>query len=81
MVVPNPKGISRSSLHHELLGCLQILIIKAKLERGAKVLEKLLSSQLGVFCAPLREAIKVLARWRGFRECLAAFFETRDEKS
>lgn len=58
---PNPQTITRTSLHHELVGRLQTLIINADLEPGSKVPEKLLCDQFGVSRTPLREALKVLA--------------------
>lgn len=61
MQTPNPQAITRTSLHHELVGRLQTLIINADLEPGSKVPEKLLCDQFGVSRTPLREALKVLA--------------------
>lgn len=55
------QAITRTSLHHELVGRLQTLIINAGLEPGSKVPEKLLCDQFGVSRTPLREALKVLA--------------------
>lgn len=55
------QTILRTSLHHELVGRLQTLIINAELEPGAKVPEKSLCDQFGVSRTPLREALKVLA--------------------
>ncbi|MDW3222058.1 MAG: GntR family transcriptional regulator [Paracoccaceae bacterium] len=55
------RAILRTSLHHELVGRLQTLIINAELEPGAKVPEKTLCDQFGVSRTPLREALKVLA--------------------
>jgi len=57
----NSQAITRTSLHHELVGRLQTLIINAELEPGSKVPEKLLCDQFGVSRTPLREALKVLA--------------------
>ena len=59
--ITNPQAITRTSLHHELVGRLQTLIINADLEPGSKVPEKLLCDQFGVSRTPLREALKVLA--------------------
>lgn len=56
-----PQTITRTSLHHELVGRLQTLIINAELAPGTKVPEKLLTEQFGVSRTPLREALKVLA--------------------
>jgi DNA-binding GntR family transcriptional regulator len=61
MQTSNPQAITRTSLHHELVGRLQTLIINADLEPGSKVPEKLLCEQFGVSRTPLREALKVLA--------------------
>jgi DNA-binding GntR family transcriptional regulator len=61
MQTENPQAITRTSLHHELVGRLQTLIINADLEPGSKVPEKLLCDQFGVSRTPLREALKVLA--------------------
>jgi DNA-binding GntR family transcriptional regulator len=55
------QAITRTSLHHELVGRLQALIINSDLEPGSKVPEKLLCDQFGVSRTPLREALKVLA--------------------
>lgn len=57
----NPRTITRTSLHQELVDRLQLLIIGGELEPGAKVPEKDLCSQFGVSRTPLREALKVLA--------------------
>lgn len=57
----NPRAITRTSLHQELVDRLQLLIIGGELEPGAKVPEKDLCSQFGVSRTPLREALKVLA--------------------
>jgi DNA-binding GntR family transcriptional regulator len=57
----NTQAITRTSLHHELVGRLQTLIINAELEPGSKVPEKLLCDQFGVSRTPMREALKVLA--------------------
>ena len=59
--ITNPQAITRTSLHHELVGRLQTLIINSDLEPGSKVPEKLLCDQFGVSRTPLREALKVLA--------------------
>lgn len=53
--------ITRQSLHHELVGRLQTLIINSELKPGEKVPEKQLCDQFGVSRTPLREALKVLA--------------------
>jgi DNA-binding GntR family transcriptional regulator len=55
------QTIARTSLHHELVDRLQMLIINAELAPGAKVPEKLLCDRFGVSRTPLREALKVLA--------------------
>jgi len=56
-----PQMITRQSLHHELVGRLQTLIINSELKPGTKVPEKQLCDQFGVSRTPLREALKVLA--------------------
>lgn len=56
-----PQTIPRTSLHHELVGRLQTLIINADLEPGSKVPEKQLCDRFGVSRTPMREALKVLA--------------------
>ena len=61
MQATNPQTIMRTSLHHELVGRLQTLIINSELEPGTKVPEKLLCDRFGVSRTPLREALKVLA--------------------
>jgi DNA-binding GntR family transcriptional regulator len=63
MRVPNPQSINRISLHEELIGRLQKLIINADLEPGTKVPEKQLCEQFGVSRTPMREALKVLASY------------------
>ena len=63
MRAPNPQAINRISLHDELVGRLQTLIINADLEPGTKVPEKQLCDQFGVSRTPLREALKVLASY------------------
>jgi len=53
--------IARTSLHLELVGLLQPLIINGELEPGTKVPEKELCERFGVSRTPMREALKVLA--------------------
>lgn len=56
-----PQPIQRTSLHQELVGRLQQLIINGDLPPGDKVPEKALCAQFDVSRTPLREALKVLA--------------------
>jgi|SaaInlStandDraft_1057018.scaffolds.fasta_scaffold09570_4 DNA-binding GntR family transcriptional regulator len=53
--------IQRTSLHHELVDRLQLMIINSDLAPGIKVPEKMLCERFGVSRTPLREALKVLA--------------------
>jgi DNA-binding GntR family transcriptional regulator len=53
MRVPNPQSINRISLHEELIGRLQKLIINADLEPGTKVPEKQLCEQFGAWVTPV----------------------------
>lgn len=61
MTVHTSQIIIRKSLHQELVGRLQNLIINSELNPGTKVPEKQLCEQFGVSRTPLREALKVLA--------------------
>ena len=61
MTLHSTQTIMRTSLHHELVGRLQTLIINSELKPGTKVPEKQLCEQFGVSRTPLREALKVLA--------------------
>lgn len=61
MTLDVSQTIIRKSLHHELVGRLQTLIINSELKPGTKVPEKQLCDQFGVSRTPLREALKVLA--------------------
>ncbi len=54
-------AIARKSLHQELVGRLQVLIISGDLAPGTKVPEKDLCERFNVSRTPLREALKVLA--------------------
>lgn len=56
-----PSLIQRRSLHLELVGLLQPLIINGELAPGSKVPEKDLCERFGVSRTPMREALKVLA--------------------
>lgn len=62
-MTPDPMAhmIPRTSLHLELVGLLQPLIINGELEPGSKVPEKDLCERFGVSRTPMREALKVLA--------------------
>lgn len=55
------ETIIRKSLHQELVGRLELLIISGELAPGSKVPEKMLCTRFGVSRTPLREALKVLA--------------------
>jgi len=57
----NINEITRKSLHLELVGRLQPLIISGELAPGTKVPEKELCERFGVSRTPMREALKVLA--------------------
>ncbi|MEM6890410.1 MAG: GntR family transcriptional regulator [Pseudomonadota bacterium] len=56
-----PQVIARKSLHQELVGRLQVMLISGDLTPGSKVPEKDLCAQFGVSRTPMREALKVLA--------------------
>ena len=55
------RSISRPSLHEELVGRLQDMIVDGTLAAGEKVPERELCEALGVSRTPMREALKVLA--------------------
>ena len=56
-----PSPIIRRPLHEEATDRLRDLIVQGRLVAGARLNERLLTSQLGVSRTPLREAFKVLA--------------------
>lgn len=55
------RSISRPSLHEELVGRLQDMVVNGTLAAGEKVPERELCEKLGVSRTPMREALKVLA--------------------
>ncbi len=55
-----PRAIKRSSLHDEVVAALRKMIVSGALGPGERILEKELSTQLGVSRTPIREAIKTL---------------------
>ena len=56
-----PSPIVRRPLHEEAADRLRDLIVQGRLAAGARLNERLLTTQLGVSRTPLREAFKVLA--------------------
>lgn len=53
--------IARTSLHQELVGPIQQMIVHGALPPGSKVPEQRLCKEFGVSRTPMREALKVLA--------------------
>ena len=53
MTLHTSQTIIRKSLHHELVDRLQTLIINSELKPGARVPEKELCDQFGVYSSPI----------------------------